>query len=98
MAFPLTSLGAALLHTGEAAQAVQLLRRAVRLRTDRDVAPELLAHSRFTLARALWDAPTGEGRDEALELAHLARATQQALGGQRDLADIDAWLGSHRPE
>jgi tetratricopeptide (TPR) repeat protein/predicted Ser/Thr protein kinase len=77
--------------------AIRLAERAVTLRDEGGAAVELLAEARFTLARALWDAPLDAGRDQARAriLAEQARDVYRAAGNSEAarLAEVDAWLG-----
>jgi eukaryotic-like serine/threonine-protein kinase len=99
VAFALNGLGEALHALGDHRAAIDHLTRAVSIRSAEGVAPNLLAHSRFALAKALWDAPRPEGRDRprAHTLANQAR-DQFATGGEdsaRDLANVETWLRAH---
>jgi tetratricopeptide (TPR) repeat protein len=99
LAYALNGLGETEHALGEHTAAIDHLTRAVALRSGRDVAPNLLAHSRFALAKVLWDAPRPEGRDRnrAHTLANQAR-DQFATGGEasaRDLATVETWLRDH---
>jgi hypothetical protein len=73
-----------------------------RLARDQGDSPaELLAETRFMLARALWDAPPQRGRDRAraMILADEARAGLAELGAARaeDVVEIERWI-SERAE
>jgi hypothetical protein len=68
-----------------------------RLARDHGDSPaELLAETRFMLARALWDAPPQRGRDRAraMILADEARAGLAELGAARaeDVVEIERWI------
>jgi tetratricopeptide (TPR) repeat protein len=58
-----------------------------------------LAEARLVLARSLWQAPEGEGRDRerAIAQSRLARERLQALGdaGAEVLAEVERWLDEH---
>ncbi len=56
------------------------------------VRPEDLAHTRFELARVLWERSE---QTRAVDLARLARDTYAAGGHTRELATIDDWLRTH---
>jgi len=90
VAHVLTGLGLTHVGMGRAAEAVPLLERAVALRSAASVQAEELAVSRFALARAL--APADP---RARELARLAEQTYAAaVGAERELAEVRAWLAS----
>ena len=98
----LTELGQALLELAEPAQALALLERALTIRTALEVDPALLADTRFVLARALWAAPTTQGRDR-LRARTLAEQAREALAlveeaGTSDikLDEVEDWLATHR--
>jgi eukaryotic-like serine/threonine-protein kinase len=99
VAASLTDLGAVLLGLGKPADAVLSLERALTICTTHEVDPASLAYTRFTLARALWDAPATQGRDRprARILAEQAREAFAALGeGKKaELAEVEAWLAEH---
>jgi hypothetical protein len=60
----------------------------------------LVAETRFALARTLWTAPAGQGRDRprAHTLAEQARDTFAAAGKTQEtsLAEVQTWLAEHR--
>jgi hypothetical protein len=62
------------------------------------VAPVLIADARVLLARALWDAPSGRGRDRdrAIALVVAARDAYRAAGNEQRLAEVEGWLRAHR--
>ena len=103
LAFALMGLGDVLLKLDDPGAAIEPLERALKLRESKPGIAVLLAYSRFTLARALWDAPEGGLRDRARarSLATQARATYAGMDPARDthvteeLAEIDAWLRAH---
>ncbi|MEM9463559.1 MAG: serine/threonine-protein kinase [Myxococcota bacterium] len=72
--------------------------RAVSIREKGSVAPELLADTRFALARALWSDKTQRVRARAL--AEQAREALVAAEGpgetDHDLAYVTAWQATHR--
>jgi tetratricopeptide (TPR) repeat protein/predicted Ser/Thr protein kinase len=102
VAYTLTGLGQALIAAGEAATAIPHLERALLLRSNPDVDPDLLAETRFELARALADAPVDQGRDRerATELARQARATwvESRTGWAVNVDGVDRWLAEHPVE
>jgi eukaryotic-like serine/threonine-protein kinase len=79
--------------------AIPLAQRAATVREKGGVAANLLAEARFVLARALWEAPVGEGRDRAraVPLAQQARNAFRYAGEGRatDLADVEQWIRDH---
>jgi tetratricopeptide (TPR) repeat protein/predicted Ser/Thr protein kinase len=96
MAWPLSSLAALHLESGQTASALPLAERALRVLEAHpaDTASDL-AEARFLLARAL--AAGGQAGDmpRALALARQARDTYRATPGpahERALAEINAWL------
>jgi tetratricopeptide (TPR) repeat protein len=70
--------------------------RALSMREAGEVPPELLAESRFVLARALWAYHAERSRSRALALQ--ARDGYVALGDAKRgaLAEVVAWLAEHR--
>ncbi|WP_170136275.1 tetratricopeptide repeat protein [Nannocystis exedens] len=96
IAAALLPLGKALIGEGKPVAAVPLLERALAIRGAREGDPVDLAELRFTLARALWDSPDGQGRDRtrAWELARLARPPLATAGERtaRTLDALDAWV------
>ena len=70
------------------------LERAIELRTNNPSSAVDLAESRSLLARALWLAPQGHGRDRvrARELAEQARAAYVDAGDEQSATKIEAWL------
>jgi tetratricopeptide (TPR) repeat protein len=79
--------------------AVRLAQRALTLREEQGVVVDRIAEARFTLARALWDAPADAGGDRARARA-LAEQARDALhelgeGSAADLAEAEAWLADH---
>ncbi len=89
VAHVLTGLGLTYTSMGRAAEAVPLLERAVALRTAASVQAEELAISRFALARAL--APAASARAHALA-RQAEQAFAAAVGAERELAEVRAWL------
>jgi Tfp pilus assembly protein PilF/predicted Ser/Thr protein kinase len=93
VSYPLTGLGIAYLGEGHAAQAVVPLEQALKIRTERRDAPELLGEVRFALARAL--ASNREDSERASSLARDARVDYaQVKSNEKVVATIDAWLRS----
>lgn len=91
LAFPLTELGLSWIGQGKPIQALVPLERALAIRTAGASAPDLLAETRFALARALWE---GKGpSNRALALAEQARADYGKAGGnQKRKAGVDLWI------
>lgn len=92
VAYASAGIAEIMLDRGTPAQALGPARRALALREQHDTAPELLASTRFVLARALLE---GEGdRDASLELAHRARDEFNQLGEpySRELAEVTAFI------
>jgi tetratricopeptide (TPR) repeat protein/predicted Ser/Thr protein kinase len=99
LAYALTGLGEVLLSQGNPADALIHLERALTLRSAKDIDPLELAETRFTLARALWDAPSKHGRDHsrALGLAELTRRAYADAGesSAKNLEKAKAWQHEH---
>jgi tetratricopeptide (TPR) repeat protein/predicted Ser/Thr protein kinase len=97
--YPATALGRVLIDLGKPVEALQQLERALSIRTAHAGDPTQLAETRFVLARALWEAPAGQGRDRVRgrELAELARTTyaEAGKGSARHLSDVETWLIEH---
>ncbi|HMF40113.1 MAG TPA: tetratricopeptide repeat protein [Polyangia bacterium] len=94
IAYPLTALGKSLIASGRAREAVPILERAVRIRERGEPNRDMVAESRFALARARWEA--GGDRDAARTLAVTARDGYRELPGQaKHAAEIDGWLAAH---
>lgn len=90
----LTGLATVLHALGEPGAARTAAERAVRLSEIGPVPPGELGAARFALAKILWGQKVE--RAHALELARSARDELAAVGAATDLADVEAWLGSHR--
>ncbi len=90
-AFALTSLGELDLVQGKAAEAVERLERALKLRGGRGLDPQLLADTQFALARALHQV---DDRPRARELAAKARdAYKNGKPPSPDrAAEVEKWL------
>ena len=98
VAWPLTSLAKLALVQSRPANALALADRASHVREVGNAPMELLAKSRFVLARALWDAPSGQGRDRdrALTLARQTRNVfREVKGMDKELAEVEAFLAKH---
>jgi len=92
----LTMLGRAQLQAGAPALAIATLERAMALSSNGEHGAERPA-TRFALAGALWDAPSGEGRDRARarELAEQAQAAWTRRGDTERVAEVETWLAQH---
>ncbi|MBI5537019.1 MAG: tetratricopeptide repeat protein [Deltaproteobacteria bacterium] len=93
----LTGIGLTLLAQGRSADAIAPLTRALPLREGDRIAVDLVAETRFALARALWE--SGNDRSRAIELAtgaseELARGTMVTRNDSA--ADVKRWLGTRR--
>lgn len=99
VAYSLDMLGALALARGRPADAISPLERALVINAG--AAPLRLAQTRGLLARALWGAPVGAGRDRgrAGDLAGQALAVLRAAGDAhaKDVAELEAWLRSREP-
>ncbi|MCA9651114.1 MAG: serine/threonine protein kinase [Myxococcales bacterium] len=96
LVYPLVGLGKARRAQGRAAEALPWLERALRLCADPKAEPGPCAHLRYQLARALWEAPAGQGRDRprARQLGDEVRdALARLPSPDEELSDeLDAWL------
>jgi tetratricopeptide (TPR) repeat protein/predicted Ser/Thr protein kinase len=94
VAVSLVGLAEVALAQGRPLDAIPLAERSVKIREGVGAVEEL-AEVRFVLARALWDAPDGQGRDRERALA-LARQAGEVLRGvkgkERELAAIEGFL------
>jgi tetratricopeptide (TPR) repeat protein len=89
--YPMTALGKDLMDQHRPAEAARTLERALAIREQSEPNPEMVAETRFALARALWD--EGVQRARALSLAGQARsAYAKTPQGAADLSDIDRWM------
>jgi tetratricopeptide (TPR) repeat protein len=95
-AYDLTALGKTLIAEGHGLEAVSVLKHALRIRESSEPNAELVAETRFALARATWD--LGQDRAAAQLLARSARDTYRARSGHdREIAAIDTWLAARSP-
>jgi len=93
-AYAANNTGVFLMETGQAAQGVVHLEKALVIRIESDTDPVLIAVTRFNLGRALWEAGQREnGRRDVSE----AEQELIALGerGEEDLAAVREWLAAH---
>ena len=98
LSYPLTGLGELALERGRPEDGIAPLERALALREARGAVPHELADVLFALARALWDAPPGAGRDRprAHALAIAARDALHASDDGERLHALETWLQEHR--
>jgi tetratricopeptide (TPR) repeat protein/tRNA A-37 threonylcarbamoyl transferase component Bud32 len=97
-AYPLTDLGKTLILDRHLREATPILERALRIREKSEPNPEMVADTRFALARARWE--LGQDRTGALTLAEAARDTYRKMPTEaKHAAEVDAWLAgkSARP-
>ena len=93
-AYAANNTGVFLMETGQAAQGVVHLEKALAIRVASDTDPVLIAVTRFNLGRALWEAGQREkGRKSVLE----SEKELVAIGemGQEDLDAVREWLAEH---
>ena len=94
LAHPLTGLGLAHLAADRPAEALPPLERALRLREAREPDPNMVAETRFALARALWSA--GSDRARARHLAEQARdAYLRDRARAASATEVSTWLLAH---
>jgi tetratricopeptide (TPR) repeat protein len=97
LAHPLTGLGLAHLAAGRPADALPPLERALRLREAREPDANMVAETRFALAKALWSAGTDRAR--ARRLAEQARDTYLRDRARASSAtEVSTWLLAHGPK
>ena len=90
-AYPLTALGKTLILEHHFHEALPILERALRIREKSELNAELVAETRFALARARWE--LGQDRAGALALAEAARETYRKMPAEaKHAAEVDAWL------
>jgi hypothetical protein len=90
-AYPLTALGKTLIAERRSREAIPILERALRIRERSEPNAELVAETRFALARARWE--SGPDRAGALSLAEAARDGYRKMPEQaKHAAEVDAWL------
>jgi Tfp pilus assembly protein PilF len=97
LAHPLTGLGLAHLAAGRPADALPPLERALRLREAREPDANMVAETRFALAKALWSAGTDRAR--ARRLAEQARDTYlRDRARASSVTEVSMWLLAHGPK
>ena len=90
-AIPLTALGKTLILEQRSREATPILERALHIREKSEPNADLVAETRFALARARWE--LGQDRAGALMLAEAARDAYRKMPGHaKDTAEVDAWL------
>lgn len=92
-AFGLQGLGDSKLVQGEPADAIPYLRDALRIRETSAEPDVLLAETRFSLARALWE--SGRDKKHALQLAKRAKDALVPLNFPRRKRTVARWLADH---
>jgi eukaryotic-like serine/threonine-protein kinase len=95
LAFPLVGLAKALVELGRTNEAKVAASEALAIRVKRNEPAQLVAESRFVLARAVW---LFGDRTQARELADQARRGYVDSGDadvRDELAEIDAWRRTH---
>ena len=93
-AYAANNIGVFLMETGQPAQGVVLLEKALAIRTAADTDPVLIAVTRYNLGRAQWEAGQRElGRRSVTD----AQKELIAIGemGEEDLAAAREWLAAH---
>jgi tetratricopeptide (TPR) repeat protein len=93
-AYAANNTGVFLMKTGQAAQGVVHLQKALAIRTASESDPVLVAVTRFNLGRALWEAGRREsGRRNVGEAERELIAVGEL--GEEDLAAVREWLAAH---
>jgi eukaryotic-like serine/threonine-protein kinase len=93
-AYPLTALGKTLIAERRPREAASILERALRIREHAEPNADLVAETRFGLARARWE--IDQDRAGAWSMAEAARDAYRKLPEQtKHVAEIDAWLTGH---
>jgi tetratricopeptide (TPR) repeat protein len=93
-AYAANNTGVFLMETGQPAQGVIHLEKALAIRTAAESDPVLVAVTRFNLGRAQWEAGQRElGRRNVTEAERELVASGQA--GDEDLAAVRTWLTAH---
>ena len=93
LSYSLENLGAALIGVRQPEKAIPVLERAIAIRTKENAGDEDLAESRFSLARALWDA--GKDRARAKELAKQAHDGYEQGAQKQEAEKVSAWIAAH---
>ncbi len=99
LGYALDGLAKVALAQGRPADAVPLAERAVQILVESGDPPRRVAQGRFTLARALWGAPEGGGRDRERSLT-LAQQAREGFRGQPnsedELGQVEAFLAEQQ--
>ena len=93
-AYAANNTGVFLMKTGQAAQGVVHLEKALAIRLASDTDPVLIAVTRFNLGRALWEAGQRENGRRAVSEAERELVPTGELG-EEDLAAVREWLAKH---
>jgi tetratricopeptide (TPR) repeat protein len=93
-AYAANNTGVFLMKTGQAAQGVVHLEKALAIRVASDTDPVLIAVTRFNLGRALWEAGQRESGRRNVSEAERELITIGELGTE-DLAAVREWLAAH---
>ena len=96
VSFPLQGIGNARLIQGSASAAVPVLEEALRLRQEESPNQYLVAETRFSLARALWE--SGRDRKRSLNLAHEAQRTFGGHTFPRREQAVTRWIAERTPD
>ena len=89
------SVGYTALDLGRPADAIEPAETVVKARSGPEEDPELLGEAQWILARALWAAPAGAGRDRARAVEVMTRALQnyrKAGVAESEQAALEQWL------
>jgi tetratricopeptide (TPR) repeat protein len=94
LADSLAGRGISYLDAGQVTKSIELLERAIKIRTTRESNPAKRAESNFALARALWSLNRDRGR--ARLLADEARSAFAKAGEKTKSTEVETWLRDHR--
>ena len=97
--YPLTSIGEILVSLGRPGEAIEPLERALAIRTERKMALNLMADTRFALGRALWDTKRDRARARRLvrtAVADYRSAVPQSKPIEDAVVVVEEWLATHR--
>jgi tetratricopeptide (TPR) repeat protein len=93
-AYAANNTGVFLMETGQPAQGVVYLEKALAIRIASDTDPVLIAVTRFNLGRALWEAGQRESGRRSVAEAERELVVIGELG-EEDLAAVREWLAEH---
>jgi serine/threonine protein kinase len=96
VSFPLQGIGHARLVRGSPATAIPVLEEALRIRERERANEYLIAETRFSLARALWE--SGRDRKRGMSLAQQARKTFGSHVFPRREQAVVRWLAARKPD